>query len=83
VAEDHSDAVGWPAKPTRVYQDSTRIGPVFRRGDEREDALRRVEKWRSADREHYRALQREYNRKHRQKVAIAATVTTADRGVAL
>ncbi len=73
---DYSDAVGWPAKPTRVYQDSdpwleelqsAQDRALAERKREAHRALRR--RWYAEHREECRAYAREWRAKNPDKAA--------------
>lgn len=70
VSIDYSDLPGYPAAPTRVYSDPTRIFPRLVREERRQGAREAHRKWREANPDKMLAAQR--NWRASQKTSPAA-----------
>lgn len=65
MAIDYSDAVGWPAEPTPVRTDDTRLFPALWNKEDREWRIHASRKWKAANREHVLVSDRERKRRAR------------------
>ena len=60
--EDYDQIQGWPAEGTRVYADTTRIGPRFMDEETREARREASRKWKAANAESNRLRDAERKR---------------------